>query len=173
MTEGRRTLRFQTADEIMPDVERLLAGHRTVGDWSLGQICNHLATTMRRVIDMPASTPQDPSQWVSEERKQEIFASGMLPEGIPAPPQVLPTETTDDRTEAENLRQAHRLFPDFSGAGGPSPGFRASLTRGVGAAPAHPLRPSPQLRGSELIRGETANTPRSAIPASGGREPPV
>ncbi len=110
MTEGRRTLRFQTADEIMPDVERLLAGHRTVGHWSLGQICNHLANTMRRVIDMPASTPQDPSQWVSEERKQEIFASGMLPEGIPAPPQVLPTETTDDRAEAENLRQAIAYF---------------------------------------------------------------
>ena len=110
MTEGRRTLRFQTADEIMPDVERLLAGYRTVGHWSLGQICNHLANTMRRVIDMPASTPQDPSQWVSEERKQEIFASGMLPEGIPAPPQVLPTETTDDRAEAENLRQAIAYF---------------------------------------------------------------
>ncbi|HEU5116839.1 MAG TPA: DUF1569 domain-containing protein [Isosphaeraceae bacterium] len=110
MTEGRRTLRFQTADEIMPDVERLLAGYRHVGHWSLGQICNHLATSMRRVIDMPASTPQDPSQWVSEARKQEVFASGMLPEGIPAPPQALPPQATDEKAEAENLRQAIAYF---------------------------------------------------------------
>ncbi len=45
MTEGRRPLRFHSFDEIMPDVERLLAGHRTVGHWSLGQICHHLAST--------------------------------------------------------------------------------------------------------------------------------
>ncbi|MFI5459648.1 MAG: DUF1569 domain-containing protein [Isosphaerales bacterium] len=41
---GRRELSFASLDEVMPDVERLLAGHATVGQWSLGQICNHLAT---------------------------------------------------------------------------------------------------------------------------------
>ncbi len=64
---------------------------------------------------MPASTPQDPSQWVSAERKQEVFDSGMLPEGIPAPPQVEPTGTYDDRTEAENLRQAIAYFQSSPG----------------------------------------------------------
>jgi hypothetical protein len=33
MTPGRRQIRYETLDAIMPDVERLLAGHRTVGNW--------------------------------------------------------------------------------------------------------------------------------------------
>ena len=69
MSQGRRTLQFDTLDQVMPDVERLLEGHSTVGTWSLAQICRHLATVLRRVVDLPASTPQDPSQWVARSRK--------------------------------------------------------------------------------------------------------
>ena len=83
MTSGRRTLRFNSLDEVMPDVERLLEGHSTVGNWSLAQICRHVSTVMRRVVDLPASTPVDPSQWAPEERKREVFESGMIPEGLP------------------------------------------------------------------------------------------
>ena len=106
MTQGRRTLRYGSLDEVMPDVERLLEGHTTVGHWSLAQICRHLATVMRRVVDLPASTPHDPSRWVGEERKREVLDSGMLPEGLPAPPEIVPGETRGDREEAEGLRQA-------------------------------------------------------------------
>ena len=37
MTEGRRELSFNSLDEVMPDVERLLEGHSTVGHWSLAR----------------------------------------------------------------------------------------------------------------------------------------
>lgn len=105
-TEGRRTLRFESFDQVMPDVETLLAGHATVGAWSLGQILRHLATVSRRIVDLPATTPMDPSQWVSPAQKKQVFDSGVLPEGIPAPAEVVPMETLDPRDEAENLRQA-------------------------------------------------------------------
>ncbi len=39
MTSGRRALRYESFDEVMPDVERLLERHDTVGKWSLAQIC--------------------------------------------------------------------------------------------------------------------------------------
>ena len=39
----RRALSFTSLAEVMPEVDRLFQGHRTVGNWSLGQICNHLA----------------------------------------------------------------------------------------------------------------------------------
>ena len=123
MTPGRRPLRYESFDAIMPDVDRLLGGHTTVGNWSLAQICRHLATVMRRVVDLPASTPHDATQEVGEERKRQVFESGMLPEGLPAPPAVLPTESLDEREEVEGLRRAiahykaspgpvvpHRLF---------------------------------------------------------------
>ena len=123
MTPGRRSLRFGGFGEVMPDVERLLEGHATVGDWSLAQICRHLATVLRRVVDLPASTPHDSSQWVREEQKRQVLESGQIPEGLPAPPEILPAETLGEREEAEGLRRAiayylaapgpvipHRLF---------------------------------------------------------------
>ena len=106
MTEGRRTLRFNSLDEVMPDVERLLEGHSTLGNWTLAQTCHHLATVLRRVVDLPASTPVDPSQWVPEERNREVLESGMVPEGMPAPPVLLPPEGLNEREEAEGLRAA-------------------------------------------------------------------
>ena len=106
MNPGRRALRFERFDDVMPDVERLLAGHETVGNWSLAQICRHLAVALRRVVDLPASTPADPSQWFSEERKRAVFDSGLLIEGLPAPTEITPTETLGAPEEAEGLRAA-------------------------------------------------------------------
>jgi hypothetical protein len=43
MTEARRRLSFTKLSEVIPDVQQLLTQrHRTVGRWSLGQICAHL-----------------------------------------------------------------------------------------------------------------------------------
>ena len=106
MTPGRRTLRYASFDEIMPDVERLLEGHTTVGTWSLAQICHHLSTIMRRVVDMPASTPSDPSQWAGEDQKRQVLESGRLPEGLPCPPELVPVATLGEREEAEAVRSA-------------------------------------------------------------------
>jgi hypothetical protein len=106
MMPGRRTLRYESLDDVMPDVERLLEGHATVGTWSLAQICRHLAMSMRRAVDMPASTPADPSLRLPEERKREVFESGVLPEGLDGPPEIMPSETLFAREEAEGLRAA-------------------------------------------------------------------
>ena len=115
MTEGRRTLRFTSLDEVMPDVERLLQGNSTVGNWSLAQICRHLSTVMRRVVDLPASTPVDPSQWVSEEEKREVLESGTLAEGHPTPAILLPDKALSEREEAEGLRAAIAHYKASSG----------------------------------------------------------
>lgn len=115
MTPGRRTLRFKSFDDVMPEVERLLKGHTTAGTWSLAQICRHLATVARRVVDLPASTPQDPSQWVPEERKREVLETGQLPEGIKGPPEIMPPANLDEREEAEGLRAAIAHYRASSG----------------------------------------------------------
>ena len=106
MTPGRRVLRYESFDAVMPDVERLLEGHRTVGNWSLARICNHLAAVLRRHVDLPASTAFDPADRVSEGQKRRVFASGVLPDGIDAPPGVVAESVGDERAEAEGLREA-------------------------------------------------------------------
>jgi hypothetical protein len=106
MTPGRRALRYANFDEVMPDVERLLAGHRTVGNWSLARICYRLAAVLRRHVDLPASKQSNPADRVSEEQKRRVFETGVLPEGIGAPAGVVAESVGDEREEAEGLREA-------------------------------------------------------------------
>lgn len=42
-TPGRRRLGFETYHDVLAEVDRLAPAHRTLGRWSLGQICDHLA----------------------------------------------------------------------------------------------------------------------------------
>ena len=49
---GRRTLSFATLDEFLADAEALAAGrHRTLGNWTYGQILGHLASAMHNSMD--------------------------------------------------------------------------------------------------------------------------
>jgi len=127
MNPNRRTLKYNTIDAIMPDVDRLLAGHSTVGNWTLGQICEHLATVTKRVVDMPASTQHDPSLRVSDEQKQQVFTSGKLPKGMPLPSTMATPDAVSAAEGADQLRKAlayyqsspgpvaeHRLFGPLS-----------------------------------------------------------
>src|SRR5689334_11503521 len=115
MTPGRRPLRFENFDQIMPDVERLLGGCTTLGHWSLPQICRHLSAALRGTVDRPDSMPYNPSLWVGEELKGKVFESGMLVEGYAAPPAFVPAQTLDERSEAEGLRQAIAYYKASDG----------------------------------------------------------
>ena len=50
-TTARRQLKFSSVDEIVPDLDRLMAGHQTVGKWTLGEICNHLSKVFIGSVD--------------------------------------------------------------------------------------------------------------------------
>jgi hypothetical protein len=110
MTPGRRTLGYESFEEVMPDVERLLQGHTTVGNWTLAQICRHLAAILRRHVDLPASITFDPSDRVCEDQKRRMLETGILPEGIDAPPGAMPEATLSEAEEAEGLRAAIAYF---------------------------------------------------------------
>ena len=146
MTPGRRAIQFESLDEIMPEVDRLLEGHTTVGNWSLAQICRHLATVLRRVVDLPATTPHDPSQWVGEEGKRQFFESGLVPEGIPTSPQLVPVEGARRARGGGGIASGHRPLRGLAGARRPPPPVRVPDQAGVGPLPLHPRRPPPQLR---------------------------
>jgi hypothetical protein len=49
---GRRELHFDNQNQVLADVRRLAScRHRQLGNWSLGQICDHLAKTIDMSID--------------------------------------------------------------------------------------------------------------------------
>lgn len=56
---GRRKLRFESLDEVLAEAERLAAANdvRTLGNWTLGQILQHLATSYHMAIDGSSFKP--------------------------------------------------------------------------------------------------------------------
>lgn len=112
----RRPLRFSSLEEIMPDVDRLTAGHRTVGQWSLGQICNHLSKAIGYSIDgFPGKAPWLIRKLMAPSIRKSILQTGEMSEGVKVPEIYLPKPGLDDRTEIETLRQALQRYAAFQG----------------------------------------------------------
>lgn len=84
---GRRTLHFDSYDELLGDVRKLAAEpHRQLGNWSLGEACQHLAKTMDLSMDGAQSAAPWPLRIVGRLLKKR-YLSRTLPAGFTAPPQ--------------------------------------------------------------------------------------
>ncbi len=113
----RRRLSFQALDEIMPEVQRLLKGHAVAGQWSLGQICNHLSGAIR-LTARPTSSAVPPATPEQAALKERFFAAGVFPDGRQSPPPFVPREDLDLAAEVASLASA---IERFQGATGPYP----------------------------------------------------
>ena len=110
----RRTLTFTTLDRVMPDVDRLLEGHETLGNWSLGQICNHLATVVAGSVDgFPFRASWIYRKTMGTVIRRQLFKNGEMAVGTQLPPQFCPKPGLDARAEAEALRATLRYFAGY------------------------------------------------------------
>jgi hypothetical protein len=133
MKDARRALAFASLDEVMPEVERLLRGHATVGNWSLGQICSHLAQSLQFTIDGFPREVQQP--WIIRATVGRfllwrILRSGRFLEGVRMPVKYQPKPGTDAGAEAESLRAALGRLAAHTGPLADLP-FRGPLSRDV------------------------------------------
>lgn len=112
MTPGRRSLRFNSTDEIIADVERLRRGCKTVGEWSPAHIYGHLASVIEMILKAPAPAPGSPppATRMSPEQRDEVFASGLIPEGLPQPESLAAYQPGTEAEEADRLRAALVAF---------------------------------------------------------------
>jgi hypothetical protein len=109
----RRQLVFASLDEVIPDVERLLAGHTTTGKWSLGQILYHLASALRLTVEGPPSSAEPTRE--QDISRRRFFRTDRFPEGRQAPAILEPNPSLDARTEADSLREAIDRFVSSTG----------------------------------------------------------
>ncbi len=113
---GRRDLNFPTLDAVMADVDRLLEGHSTIGNWTLAQMCNHLATTLRLGLEPNEKVRKMP--WIVRRTAGpfilgRVLKKGRMPDGIKAPKAVVPKPGLDARAEAEALRATIRMCAEL------------------------------------------------------------
>jgi hypothetical protein len=101
----RRDLHFVSLDQIVSDAEILAIAQKTgklheIGNWTLGQICGHLAAWMDYSFDgAPIKMPPWPIRMVMRVMKNRIIYKPMRPgakiPGVPggtAGTEVMPTE---------------------------------------------------------------------------------
>ena len=108
----RRKLDFARLDDIMPDVERLMAGHLTVGRWSLAQMCRHLSDEFRYSIDgFPTRLlPRVIRRTIGVYFRRRLLRTRRMSEGLKVPAVYLPPPQLDAAAEARSLRTAVDRF---------------------------------------------------------------
>jgi hypothetical protein len=113
----RRSLDFQTIDEVIADVDRLhRKGYRQGGNWNLAQACDHLAIFVRCSMDGFTGPPAPwyvrlaaplITRWMLKKRR--------MPEGYQAPAELMPRTEADETREVEELKQQLRRFSTYQG----------------------------------------------------------
>lgn len=106
---GRRTLRFNSLAEAIADAESLVANPcRTVGNWTPGQILDHLAKTVRIMFD----GPHIPAPWfvrtIIAPFLKKNFISGSISPGFQFTPQMAafrPDDNADAKAALEEFRK--------------------------------------------------------------------
>lgn len=123
---GRRSLRFNSVPEMLADAERLAAGpHRTLGNWTLGQILGHIANGLKMGVDGADQAAPWPVRVVvrtffMKRMLQRGFRPGFkLPQRVARKIVPPPLETDEglrrlrdavDRWQREPQRAMHPLF---------------------------------------------------------------
>ncbi len=127
---GRRRLRFERLEDIEEDARRLAAGKvNQLGNWSLGQVLNHLATVMHQSID---GVPMRVAWWMrllGPMIKKRLITRGMpagfkIPQesvkamvaqsGVSADEGLIALREAIERLESETRRSPHPVFGDLT-----------------------------------------------------------
>lgn len=112
----RRALTFATLDRVMPDVDRLLEGHETLGQWSLAQMCNHLSTALLMSVEgFPGRAPWIVRTTIGGFARRRILKTGRMATGIRLPVEFQPKPGLDARAEAETLRASLMYYAAHQG----------------------------------------------------------
>jgi Protein of unknown function (DUF1569) len=123
---GRRQLRFNSLDDIAAEVERLAACREitALGNWSSGQVLQHLASTMDNSIDgFPNFVPAPIKLFLRLFMKRR-FLTKPMPPGFKLPPRaekMLPGETSWETALANFRRAMQRVKTETSRS--PHPAF--------------------------------------------------
>lgn len=102
--EGRRTVHYESLDDLLADAERLAGGEvRMLGNWTLGQVLGHLAAALDASIDgFPGKMPW-PIRIIAKLFMRKMLLQGPLKPGFKLPPQAEAKMVPQEMSVAEGL----------------------------------------------------------------------
>lgn len=120
--QGRRTVRYESLDELLADAQRISGSEvRPLGNWSQGQIFEHLARSLDSSIDGAGFALPAPVQWMMSLLMKRKFLEKKLPAGFKSTAQFKPDATSAEgglaslqkaivRQQQESQRAPHPAF---------------------------------------------------------------
>jgi len=120
--QGRRSVRYSSLDELLSDARKLAACEvQTLGNWSQGQIYEHLARALDSSIDGVDFSVPAPARWLMSLLMKKKFLYKEIPAGFKVTGKQLPEETSVadglhsleqavERQEGESSRIMHPGF---------------------------------------------------------------
>jgi hypothetical protein len=120
----RRRLDFRTFSELRNELARLRnKPYDRAGNWSLGQNCRHINTTMTGSMDgfdvkVPAIL-----RWIAPVALAVTLKRRRMPAGVKGPAEWMPATLPSDEAEVDALLQTIQRYEDFTGDLHPSPLF--------------------------------------------------
>jgi len=120
---GRRVLSFSSVSEVVPEVRRLTPSHRVVGNWSLGQICDHLARSFLGSMEGFDLSRHRLKRFFIKKRMLEFALNKGIPIGWTVDSNLtpLPAVALDEAVDA--LDRAVRRYENHRGRLHPHPLF--------------------------------------------------
>jgi len=93
--EGRRKVRYESYDDLLDDARRHAQGDvRTLGNWSPGQIYDHLARSFDASIDGVDFSLPAPVKWMMSLLMKRKFLTQSLPAGYKSTEKFIPPDAT-------------------------------------------------------------------------------
>ena len=105
---GRRKVHYNDHNELLADVERLQAGgYRYLGNWPLGQVCQHLSNALKSGIDGAPTQPAWPVRAIARFMFKDKAVQGPVKPGfkLPKSGQFLAPDPCEDEQGVAALRE--------------------------------------------------------------------
>ncbi len=114
-TKHRRTLTFHDVSEILPDVAHLEAGQQPVGNWTLAQICHHLAASFNGSIDGFDLRRHRIKRFLMSKRMLAYALGKGIPTNYLVDPGIEPPAEVDEDAAIGALRSAIERYQGYTG----------------------------------------------------------
>lgn len=124
--KGRREVRYESLDDLLEEARQFADAEQVeqLGNWSPGQIYEHLAETMNGSIDGIDFQLPKPAQWLMTLLFKRKFLYDRIPAGFPASKSMIPDPTSNaaglellqqaiSRQKATPSRAPHPAFGDI------------------------------------------------------------
>ncbi|MCX7420982.1 MAG: DUF1569 domain-containing protein [Planctomycetia bacterium] len=113
-SSSRRSVRYSTLSDIIQDAEQLLSSHHTVGHWTFGQICQHLAKTMNCAFDGFGFQAPWFARWIIAAFVKNSLLIKPMRSGFQLPERGKAILPDDNISNEEGLRQMSLAIERFS-----------------------------------------------------------